>query len=41
MKAAAEEVGYYTVRPLMRAFREQVGMTPGEYAKLQAGERLL
>ncbi len=41
VKAAAEEVGYYTVRPLMRAFREQVGMTPGEYAKLQAGERLL
>ncbi|MCI8627451.1 MAG: helix-turn-helix transcriptional regulator [Lachnospiraceae bacterium] len=36
VKAAAEEVGYYTVRPLMRAFREQVGMTPGEYAKIQA-----
>ena len=31
----AEQVGYYSSRPLIRLFTERVGMTPMKYVKSQ------
>lgn len=35
LKAVAEEVGYYNVSSFIRRFKQQTGVTPGEYLSNQ------
>lgn len=35
VNSAAEHSGFYTCRPFIRAFKEEMGVTPGEYYKKQ------
>ncbi len=35
---AAEQSGFYSCRPFIRAFKQEMGVTPGEYYKKKKGE---